>query len=143
MIHHGGCHCGNLRVEFSSELAPTDFEVRECQCSFCRKHGTRAVADPAGSLNIKVTDYAGLNRYTFGYETAEYLVCRFCGVYVAAVTKDAEETRGIVILNALENRLAFSAPSIPSDYDHEDKQKRLDRRAQNWTPSRLEQMLGK
>ncbi|WP_095198731.1 hypothetical protein [Mesorhizobium carmichaelinearum] len=52
--HAGGCHCGNIGLRFSTELDPSQIEVRACQCSFCIKHGSRAVADPDGRLTISV-----------------------------------------------------------------------------------------
>ena len=84
-------------------------ELRACRCSFCRKHNTRAAADPKGQITITVTDPALLNRYSFGYRTAEYLLCRDCGVYVAAVTLDSEASpRALVIVNALESGMTTS-----------------------------------
>ena len=83
--HHGQCHCGNLAVTFRSAAAPEDTPVRACQCSFCRKHNTRAVADPNGEAQITVRDESALQRYRFGLGTAEFLVCGRCGVYIAAV----------------------------------------------------------
>ena len=58
--HTGGCHCGNIRLRFSTELDPSQIEVRACQCSFCVKHGSRAVADPDGRLTVSVGDEARL-----------------------------------------------------------------------------------
>lgn len=67
----GGCHCGNLEVKFESTLEPAEIQVLECQCTFCRKHGARAVADPSGHLSVAVNDPAQLYRYSFGLRTAE------------------------------------------------------------------------
>src|SRR5258708_2604645 len=44
MKYQGGCHCGNLRIEFETALSPAEIELRACPCTFCRKHGSRAVA---------------------------------------------------------------------------------------------------
>ncbi len=38
--YDGGCHCGNLRVSFTTTLTPAQMEPRSCQCSFCIKHAT-------------------------------------------------------------------------------------------------------
>ena len=54
MKYQGGCHCGNLRIEFETAISPAAIELRACQCTFCRKHGSRAVTDPAGHLAIGV-----------------------------------------------------------------------------------------
>src|SRR5690606_34244006 len=56
MIHHGGCHCGAIVIDFESAVSAEETEVRACQCTFCRKHGSRAVSDPGGKLTIAVRD---------------------------------------------------------------------------------------
>jgi hypothetical protein len=71
-VHTGGCHCGNICLTFETDLDPSQIEVRACQCSFCVKHGSRAVADPDGRLIISVKDIKRLHRYRFGLRTADY-----------------------------------------------------------------------
>src|SRR5580692_8569580 len=107
-LHRGRCHCGNIELDFETVVAPQEMEIRACQCSFCRKHGSRAAADPAGRLTIRVRDETAMARYRFGLETAEYLVCRACGVYVAAITIGENEMCGIVIVNALDESKLFT-----------------------------------
>jgi hypothetical protein len=130
--HIGGCHCGNIRLRFSTELDPSQIEVRACQCSFCVKHGSRAVADPDGRLTVSVEDEARLHRYRFGLRTADYLICRDCGVYVAAVTTHDGDPRAIVIVNALDDRLQFSREPVAVDYDAESRESRIARRQARW-----------
>ncbi len=137
MNHNGGCHCGNILVEFETEIAPGEIEIRACQCSFCRKHGTRAAADPDGLLTITVIDPAKLNRYIFGYGTAEFLICRECGVYVSSLTLEEENKRGIVIINTLDNREEFNSEPLGVSYDLENQSERLQRRNEGWTPATL------
>ena len=137
MLHIGSCHCENIAIEFSSDITPSEIETRECQCDFCRKHGTKAVTDPNGKLNITVKDIDNLSRYSFGLKTADYLVCKRCGVYVAAITKDELVFHGIAIVNAFQNRNDFYAPPIPAVYDDEDETARRERRRSNWTPTQL------
>lgn len=133
-VHAGGCHCGNIRLQFSTDLDPSQIEVRACQCAFCIKHGSRAVADPNGQLIVSVENDARLHRYRFGLRTADYLICRDCGVYVAAVTTDGEDSRAIVIVNALDDRLRFSREPAAMDYDAESRQGRIARRQARWMP---------
>ena len=84
MILRGACHCGQVQVAFETAMSVADLPLRACGCSFCRRHGTKAVADPSGRLTISAPPN-GLNRYRFGLRTADYLICRTCGAYVAAV----------------------------------------------------------
>ena len=138
MKHTGGCHCGNLRFEFESAVDPAAIEVRACQCGFCRKHGARAAADPQGKLTVRVGDEGRLNRYTFGYKTAEYLICRECGVYVAAVTIGEDSPRAIVIVNSMDYRQLFARPPVSVTYDSESRTQRVERRRDRWMPVAVE-----
>src|SRR5215467_5550919 len=134
MKYGGGCHCGNLRIEFETAISPAEIELRACQCTFCRKHGSRAVTDPGGHLAIRAAHENHLGRYAFGLRTAEYLICKTCGVYVAAVTIGESEPRGIAIVNCLDDRRHFTSPPIAVDYDAESYDERVERRRRRWTP---------
>ena len=47
------CHCGVLTARYRTAVAPEDWSVRACQCSFCRGHGAQMTSDPAGSLEFR------------------------------------------------------------------------------------------
>jgi hypothetical protein len=134
MKYLGGCHCGNLRIEFETAISPDEIELRACQCTFCRKHNSRAVTDPAGHLAIGAAHEDDFGRYAFGLRTAEYLICKTCGVYVAAVTTGESEPRGIAIVNCLDDHHRFTSEPIAVDYDAESRGDRIERRRQRWTP---------
>jgi hypothetical protein len=85
-------------------------------------------------LTIGVLREAMLSRYAFGLRTAEYLVCRDCGVYVAAVTIGDVEQRAIVIVNALDAREQFRREPMPTVYDAETRDERVTRRRSRWMP---------
>ncbi|RJT39995.1 aldehyde-activating protein [Mesorhizobium waimense] len=132
--HTGGCHCGNIHLTFESEIEPPQIEVRACQCSFCTRHGSRAAADPAGRLIIAVKDETRLRKYQFGLRTADYLICRECGVYVAAIAGDKSDARAIVNINALDGRMQFSREPVAVNFDAESRESRLARRRSFWMP---------
>jgi hypothetical protein len=134
MKYQGGCHCGNLQIEFETTLNPAEIELRACQCTFCRKHGSVAVTDSAGHLAIRAAHGNNFGRYRFGLRTAEYLMCKACGVYVAAVTMGESEPRGIAIVNCLHDRRQFTSAPIAVDYDAESRDERVERRRRRWTP---------
>jgi len=134
MEHRGSCHCGALRISYRSDRAPADTEVRACQCGFCRRHGSRAISDPAGQATIEA-EAALLNRYRFGLGTADYFVCARCGVYVAAVMTEGERSWSVLIVNALDDADAFVRPALPMVYDAEDEPARRARRRAKWTPT--------
>ena len=101
----GGCHCGNISLRYTTSIAPEDAEPRACQCSFCRKHQSRAVSDPAGRAEITIHDSDGVNRYRFGLASNDFLICRNCGVYVGGFMPDPDDAHGYATLmaNALDD----------------------------------------
>lgn len=137
MQHRGGCHCGNLRLEMRLTQPPSEVRLRACGCSFCRMHQTRTCSDPNGSVEITAADWDLVERYRFGTATAEFLICRRCGVYIGAVCDTPAGTRAVINTNCLDDRTAFTGQPNPTDHDGETLDGRLSRRAANWTPTVL------
>jgi hypothetical protein len=135
MDHSGGCHCGNITVSLRLAVLPERASLRSCACGFCRAHGTRTVADRDGLFEVRADDWSLVERYRFGSRTADYLICRRCGVYVGAVCATRTGLRAVVNVNCLADRGAFTCVPAAPDYDGEDMQARLDRRAANWMPA--------
>jgi hypothetical protein len=137
--HSGGCHCGNLRLSLRLSLGPADTRLRACGCSFCRAHNTRTTSDPDGSVDIHAADWSIVERYRFGTGTAEFLICRRCGVYIGAIGETALGTGAVININCLDDWAAFTQQPIPVDHDGEATGDRLARRAANWTPATIRQ----
>ena len=135
--HRGGCHCRNLRLSLRLSQAPSETPLRACGCSFCRAHSTRTTSDPNGSVEIRAADWSLVERYRFGTGTAEFLICRRCGVYVGAVSETASGGRAVINTNCLDDRAAFTQQPKPVDHDGEATPDRLARRAANWTPATI------
>jgi len=128
------CHCGAIGYRYSTALPPSQWSVRECQCSFCRAHGARNTSDPAGRVEFFERSAGALNRYRFGLHTADFLICRNCGVYLGALI-DTERGRFATInLNALGSPLADLPTPVPFDFDAESTAQRIARRERRWTP---------
>jgi hypothetical protein len=138
MILRGACHCGQVEVAFETAMSVADLPLRACGCSFCRRHGTKAVADPNGLLTISAAPN-GLNRYRFGLWTADYLICRTCGAYVAAVVSGNGEERATLNVTATAISGLADRRAEPVDYDRENADGRRARRLTSWTPSRIVQ----
>lgn len=133
--HDGSCHCGAINVHFESEMAPAEFNVLACQCSFCRLHAALCISDPDGTAQFVERQPGTLHRYQFGLRTADYLLCRNCGTYLGAVVMDGDGRRkAIVNIPTLRDRAAFSSPPQSVVYDQESAEDRLARRLRNWTP---------
>ena len=134
MLYHGACHCEAIGFAYETALAPEAWTVRACGCRFCRAHAAATTSDPAGALELLVRDPAQLGRYRFELATADFWVCRTCGVYLAAVT--AEPQFGIINTHALLDRgLALPSPQTRS-YEGETAEQRVARRHARWTPVR-------
>jgi hypothetical protein len=131
---NGGCHCGNLTVQFESPFRPSELPLRADSCSFCRKHGARTAADPRGRARLTIHDPNELIRYRFGLRTAEFLVCRRCGVYVGAVVSAAGKWYVTLNVNAFDCAPELTQPARPVSYDGETESERIGRRIANWSP---------
>jgi hypothetical protein len=130
----GRCHCGNLEVTFDARTPAKDLVVRSCTCSFCCRHGARCVSDPAGAVRILVHDPALLLRYGFGLRTADFLVCRRCGVYLGAVMALRDSAVATINVNTFDPPHPFQRAGVPMDYGRESEPERRARRAAGWTP---------
>jgi hypothetical protein len=134
---HGSCHCGALTIELETAREPSALPVRTCGCTFCRKHRPRYTSDPGGHVTIRVGDPANVSRYRFGLRLADFLVCRTCGVFVAAY-EPGTPGRAVVNLEALARAADFTGePTHLTIYDTEDVPTRTARRAKAWTPATL------
>ena len=132
MIHGGRCHCAAIGYDFSTELAPSAWPIRACQCSFCRAHAALSTSDPRGSLVFHAHEPDQLERYRFGLRTADFLLCRRCGVYIGAQIDSERGSFGIVNTRALTSALELVA--TPMTYEGEDILQRTQRRESRWTP---------
>jgi hypothetical protein len=135
--YDGGCHCGAIRVNLTLSMPPGEIEVRACDCTFCRAHGARNVTDASGLIEISYRDPNVVERYRFGLRTADFIICRACGVYVAAVALTADGLRATMNVNVLTDRDLFRVETAVVSYSGETAESRLARRAENWTPATL------
>jgi hypothetical protein len=127
------CHCGALTARYRTAISPAEWVVRACQCSFCRSHGSIATSDPGGALEFRSTDPNLIQRYRFGGRTAEFLICRECGVYVGAQMVSDKGRFGVLNVLSLRPVLPLAAAE-PMDYGAESPEGRRLRRQSRWTP---------
>jgi hypothetical protein len=90
-----------------------------------------------GLLGIWAKDWSLVEPYRFGSRTADFLICRRCGVYIGAVCETEAGARAVINVNCLDDRAAFSQQPTPVDHDDEATVNRLARRAVNWTPANI------
>ena len=132
--YEGGCHCGVIRWRFVTGIAPSEWIVRSCQCSFCRANGARCTSDPAGTVEFSVSDLGALLRYRFGLETADFLVCAKCGVYIGAVIEGPAGMFTTLNLNSMKTPVGGLPDAVPVSYESEEREGRIERRQSRWTP---------
>lgn len=108
--------------------------MRACQCRFCRMHDALSTSDPAGRLTFTHDNPDQLQRYRFALQTADFLLCRRCGVYIGAVIDVGGVSYGIINTHALDTTPPDIAAAGAASYDDEGVDGRVSRRAQRWTP---------
>jgi hypothetical protein len=118
-----------------SELSLAQLPVRTCGCRFCCKHGLLTTSDPQGEMDFISTDHTAILHYRFDTETADFLMCGRCGVYVGAQMEEAGRYYAIANLRTLEGEGELRMVE-PMDYSRESVSERRTRRASRWTPVR-------
>lgn len=132
--YEGSCHCGDLAFVFEASVPLEALGLRADGCSFCRAHAARHTSDPKGSVSISVRDPEALVRYRFGHRTADFLICRRCGVYIGALMGDDGQSWFVINANALRPPPADDFPLVRADLEGEDRLARIARRKERWTP---------
>ena len=134
MIYQGACHCGAIKVAFETGQAADRIQVRECQCSFCRRHGGKTVSDPDGRVEFRFAPGAA-KRYRFGTGTGDFLICNGCGGYVGVVMQIGGELFGIVNVTGADMEALAGRAGEPMDYSAESVEARSARRRRIWSPA--------
>jgi hypothetical protein len=134
VLIRGGCHCGNIRFALEWRPEPSHIDARACGCSFCLKHGGLWTSCPGGTLEVTRRDPVRVQAYTFGTGTAEFHVCRDCGV-VPVVTSDIGGRRyAVVSVHAFEDVDPGFIRRAPASFEGESTEQRLKRRERGWIP---------
>lgn len=116
-----------------SDKTARELGLRTDTCSFCNKHHAAYTSDPEGGVRIAIDEADLVMRYRFGTRTADFLLCKACGVFVAAYMP--EPALAVVNVNALQARADFLANDLKvADFDAETLEQRLARRKARWTP---------
>jgi hypothetical protein len=76
-----------------------------------------------------------VENYRFGTKTCDFLICRRCGVFIAAVAEMPAGTRAVVNVNCLNDRARFTSDPVLYDFEGETLETRSSRRAANWMPA--------
>jgi hypothetical protein len=96
------------------------------------------LSDPEGLLTVRADDWSLVERYRFGTRTCDFLICRRCGVFIAAVAGMNERLGAVVNVNCLDDRGRFTSVPVLHDFEGETIDNRSSRRAANWMPAVLQ-----
>jgi hypothetical protein len=89
----GGCHCGLVRFEATSDLAM----VTACNCSICTKKGLHFAFLAPTSFQLRAGE-DNLREYLFNKHAIRHQLCADCGVDVFARGKKPDGAE-VVALN--------------------------------------------
>lgn len=133
MTLHGSCHCGRVRVEFTTDLELAGTAPRACDCGFCQKHGAAYVSDPSGALRITAMEPGALHSCRQGSGMARFQLCGRCGVLVAVVFEHKGNIYGAVNAGCLDERALLGA-SVPASPQRLSPEAKVSRWLQAWVP---------
>lgn len=75
-VLQGGCHCGRVRFEATSDA---DIAAVECNCSICRMGGFLHLLVAKSDFRLLQGEDA-LQNYRFNSGIAQHYFCRDCGI---------------------------------------------------------------
>ena len=130
----GSCYCASIGFRYRTVISPQDWSIRACQCRFCVAHDALSTSDSAGELVFAADVDGDLQLFRFGLRTADFLLCRNCGVYIGAVIDTDAGRFGIINTHALDAIPDNIAAVASIRYDSEDTPGRVERREKRWTP---------
>ena len=85
-------------------------------------------------MSFSVLDRGAVIRYQFATQTAEFLICARCGIYVGAQMNEENRFYAITNLRTFDGSGDFVQRAQAMDYSGEDSLTRRARRAARWTP---------
>jgi hypothetical protein len=132
VLIYGSCHCRNISFTLNWEPDPSEIPARACTCSFCTKHGGVWTSCPTGSLRVTVRDPAQVSKYTFGTKTAEFHICRTCGIVPVVTSRIEGHLYAVVSVNAFEGVEATLLRRASATFEEEAEEARLARRKRGW-----------
>jgi hypothetical protein len=93
------------------------------------------VADPEGQFEVWADDWSLVENYRFGTRTCDFVICRRCGVFIAAVVEVIAGALAVVNVNCLSDRRRFTSVPVLHDFESETLESRSSRRLANWMPA--------
>ncbi len=130
----GACHCGNIRFVLSWPQGEAEIPIRKCGCTFCQKHCGSWTSHRNARLAITIADQSVVSGYQFGTKTADFYICKVCGVVPFVLSEIGDNLYAVVNVNAFEGTYSLEFSSSSTSFDGEDVGSRMERRKENWIP---------
>jgi hypothetical protein len=83
MKYRATCHCGNVALEFESEIKG----ALSCNCSICQRSGAILTFMPRSDVKLEAAPDA-MATYTFNKHVIQHKFCKKCGIKVIGEGKD-------------------------------------------------------
>lgn len=131
---NGSCHCGNLGFSFDWPEPGSAIPVRACGCNLCTKHRGVWTSHPDGRFRLFIRDEGQVNRYQFGTRTADFHICRVCGVLPITTCVIGPARYAVLNIHTFDGVDRARFVERATDFEGESIESRLARRQQNWTP---------
>ena len=134
---------------FKTDQGHTEVRFGWSHAGVSMQHGEFTKVD--GTLDLNVDDVAastlnvvidaasvssGFGPLDDHLKTADFLLCRRCGVYIGALIETSRGRFGIINTHALTEPPADLAEPLPMHYDNEVVAGRVSRREEKWSPVR-------
>lgn len=132
MLINGKCHCGNIAYSLDWPGDTPDIPARACGCSFCIKHGGVWTSNLGATLNVTVRARTASSKYAFGTKTATFHVCSRCGAVPFVSSEIEGRVYAVVNVNTFEGVDPSLLHGASANFEGEDVDSRLSRRARNW-----------
>ena len=86
------CHCGAVRVEVPTRPRT----LTDCNCSICRRYGTRWAYYKASSVRV-IAKRGATAEYAWGHKTLRFVRCADCGcvTHWEPIKPNAQASMGI------------------------------------------------
>ena len=132
--YEASCKCNNINYIFTTLVSLDLWPVRKCNCSFCSKRVNHIhCSDPKGSVTFLFLNPQNVTLYRHGTKTADFVICKTCNSYMAAVMPTNKGRFSVINLEHLIDKINFTKINNLSWVD-EGLESRLARRHITWTP---------
>lgn len=125
----GGCHCGQIRYSFTTQVSCHNLAYRMCSCGYCRRQGAVYTSDPDGRLDIQCMGPVSV--YQFAGKDVEFVSCPVCGVLTYVLYRENDRNYAVLNANTFDTIPADRTVTV-KNFTDESREAAGRRRKQNW-----------